>query len=221
LGSFAQYRAAIKDTSRDELELAADLAGALPGGHQASIAATLRRGAHRLGPAGSDVLRLAAMLAAAPVPLTLIAATLQQADGLEEQAARQQATRGIAQAENVSLATQAGVGADPETAGEPTVEGGWVVHALVARTMRLSDPEPQRTQALRPAQLGSQQVMDAHQRLLGPEHLDTLGSMNNLAKTLYALGSWPAQVTCCSRWLLSVGGWSAPTTRPPARPRRT
>jgi Tetratricopeptide repeat/TIR domain len=248
LGSFAQFRAALKETSRDELELAADLAGALPGGHQASIAATLRRSLRRIDPAGSDMLRLAAVLAAAPVPLTLIAAVLQDADELDEPTARRQATRGVAQAENLSLATQTRLSADPDTAVEPTVEGGWMVHALVARTMRLSDPKPQRTQALqaaavgvltgalqaivdprkhtslrqvvpharelarhpatpaeaellgwvarydyergdfRPAQLGYQQQWEASRRLLGPEHPDTLGSMDNLALMLRALG---------------------------------
>ena len=249
LGSFAEFRAALQETSRDELEVAADLAGALPGGHQTSIAATLRRSLSRLGPAGSDMLRLAAVLAAAPVPLTLIAAVLQQADGLDEPTARQQATRGVAQAENLSLATQTRLTVDPDTPGDAAVEGGWVVHALVARTMRLSDPQPQRTQALRvaavevltgalqaivdpsahtslrqvvpharelarhpdtpaeatllgwvarydlergdfrQAEVGDRQALDARRRLLGPEHPDTLGSMNNLAMTLSALGN--------------------------------
>jgi tetratricopeptide (TPR) repeat protein len=151
LMSFAQFRAALRDTSRDELELAAELAEALPGGHEASIAATLRRSLRSLGPAGSDVLRLAAVLATAPVPLRLIAAVLQQADGLDEQVARDHATSGIHQAEMLSLATQTGLGVDPDTPGEPAGEVRWEVHALVARTVRLSDPQPQRSQVLRAA----------------------------------------------------------------------
>jgi tetratricopeptide (TPR) repeat protein len=142
LGSFAEFRAALQDASQDELELAAELARALPGGHQASIAATLQRSIRRLEPAGSDVLRLAAVVAAAPLPLTLIAAVLQHADGLDEQAARRQAARGVAQAEALSLATPTGLGADPDAAGEPTAEEGWVMHALVARTIRFTDPQP-------------------------------------------------------------------------------
>jgi tetratricopeptide (TPR) repeat protein len=142
LGSFAEFRAALQDLSQDELELAAELARALPGGHQASIAATLQRSIRHLDPAGSDVLRLAAVVAAAPLPLTLIAAVLQHADGLDEQAARRQAARGVAQAEALSLATPTGLGADPDAASEPTAEEGWVVHALVARTMRFTDPQP-------------------------------------------------------------------------------
>ena len=130
LGSFADFRAALQDTRHDELELAGELAKALPGGHQASIAATLRRSISRLGPAGTDVLRLAAVLAAAPLPLALIAAVLQHADGLDQEAARRQSTRGAAQAETFSLASPTGLGADPDAAGEESiVEGGWVVHA--------------------------------------------------------------------------------------------
>jgi TIR domain-containing protein/tetratricopeptide repeat protein len=149
--SFAEFRAALQDPSQDELELAADLAPALPGGHQASIAATLGRSIRHLDTPGSDVLRLASVLAAAPLPLALLAAVLQQVDGLDEQAARRQATRGVAQAETSSLASPTRLGADPDAAGEPTGEGGWVVHALVARTMRLTDPHQHRTAGLRTA----------------------------------------------------------------------
>jgi tetratricopeptide (TPR) repeat protein len=248
LASFAEFRAALQDPSLDELELAGDLAHALPGGHGASIAATIQRSIRRLDAPGIDVLRLAALVAAAPLPLTLIAAVLQHADGLDPQAARRQATRGIAQAESFSLARPTSLGADPDATSEPTVEGAWVIHALVARTMRFTDPDQQRTMAVRaaavamltealqaivdpsahaslrqvvpharelarhpdttaeakllswvgrydhargdyrPAKEVFHQVVDAHQRLLGPEHPDTLISMNNLASALWALG---------------------------------
>jgi len=151
LGGFAQFRAGLADPSRDELEVAGELSGALPGGHAPSIIATLRRSIRRLGREGSDLLRLAAGLAAAPLPLALVAAVLQRADGLEEQAAGERATRGVAEAERLSLATQTGLAADPDAAGGSTMEGGWVVHALVARTMRLSDPQQPRAQVLRAA----------------------------------------------------------------------
>jgi tetratricopeptide (TPR) repeat protein len=148
LASFAEFRAAVQDPSQDELELPGDLAPALPGGHQASIAATLGRSINRLDPPARDVLRLAAVVAAAPVALTLIAAILQDADGLDEQAARRQATRGVGQAQTFSLASPTGLGADPDATSEPTVEDGWVVHALVARTIRLTDPDQPRIRAL-------------------------------------------------------------------------
>jgi Tetratricopeptide repeat len=141
----------LQKTNHDELELAAKLAKALPRGHQASIAATLRRSIRRLGPLGSDVLRLAAALAAAPLPLGLIAPILQHADGLDDPAAREQAALGVDQAENLSLASPTGLDANPKVSEEPPVEGGWVVHALVARTMRFTDSRPKRTAALRAA----------------------------------------------------------------------
>jgi hypothetical protein len=243
LASFAEFRAALHDPSHDELELAADLAKALPGGHEASIATTLRRSIRRLDPPGSDVIRLAAVLAAAPLPLALIAAVLQHADGLDERGARRQATGGIAQIETFSLASPTSLGGDPDATGEPTVEGGWVVHGLVARTMRFTDPDQQRPAALRTAAIAvltqalqaivdpsahtslrqvvpharhprttaeaelldrvgrydyergdyraaeqaERQALDVYQRLLDPEHPDTLTSMNNLAETLAAL----------------------------------
>jgi hypothetical protein len=151
LGSFAQFRTALRDPSQDELGLAGELAPALPGGHHPSIAATLRRSLDRLDAPGSDLLRVAAMVAAAPLPLKLLANVLRRADGLDEQAARQQAVRAVAQAETLSLASPIRLGAEPDATGGPTMEGGWVVHALVARTMRLTDPQPKRTTALRAA----------------------------------------------------------------------
>jgi hypothetical protein len=247
LASFAEFRAALQDPSQDELELAADLAKALPGGHQASISATLQRSINRLDPEGSDVLRLAAVVAAAPLPLALIAAVLKLADDLDEPAVRRRATRGVSQAEIFSLASPTGLGADP-AAAEPTVEGGWAIHALVARTMRLTGPNQERTAALRAAAVvvltqalqaivdpsahtslrqvvphareltryldtaaevdllvwvgrydsergdygsaeqADRKVLEARRRLLGPEHPDTLQSMNNLAVTLRDLG---------------------------------
>ena len=149
--SVGEFRAALQDPSQDELELAADLAPALPGGHQASIAVTLQRSIAPLDPDGSDVLRLASVLAADPLPLNLLASVLQEADGLDEQGARRRASRGVAQAETASLASPTHLGADPDAAGEPTGESGWVVHALVARTMRFTDPDQPRTAALRTA----------------------------------------------------------------------
>jgi hypothetical protein len=166
LVSIAEFRAALQDPSQDELELAADLAKALPGGHQASIAATLQRSIRHLDPDGSDVLRLASVLAAAPLPLSLLAAVLQAADDLDAQAARSQATRGVAQAEAASLASPTRLGADPDAAGEPAGEGGWVVHALVARTMRFTDPDQPRTAGLRVAAVAV--VTQALQAIVDP-----------------------------------------------------
>lgn len=150
-GSFAKFRAALQKPSQDELELAGKLTGALPVGHQPSIAATLKRSITRLSSEGTDVLRLATVVATAPLPLTLIAAVFQKADNLEDPAARHKATSGVAHAKNLSLASPTGLSGGADTAGEPGAEGGWLVHTLVARTMQYSDQEPARTAALRQA----------------------------------------------------------------------
>src|SRR5205814_10641832 len=53
---------------RDSLELASDLADTLPNGHEKSIAATLLGGIRSASQAARDILRLASMLAPAPIP---------------------------------------------------------------------------------------------------------------------------------------------------------
>ena len=53
---------------RDSLELASDLADTLPNGHEKSIAATLLGGIRSASEAARDVLRLASLLAPAPIP---------------------------------------------------------------------------------------------------------------------------------------------------------
>jgi tetratricopeptide (TPR) repeat protein len=139
------------------------------------------------------MLRLAAVLAAAPLPLTLVAAVLQHADGLDEPAARQQAIRGVAQAENLSLATQTRLGADPDTPADVASEGGWVVHALVARTIRLSDPQPQRTQALRAAAVGV--LTGALQAIVDPRAHTSLRQVVPHARELARHADTPAEAT--------------------------
>lgn len=66
----------MSELDEDELELVAELADALPNGHEVSIARTLLRSINKLGEEGYDVLRLVALLAAAPVPARLIATIL-------------------------------------------------------------------------------------------------------------------------------------------------
>ena len=75
-----------------------------------------------------DLLRVASMLAAAPIPSSLIASTFAHADNLDTSAARRRAVRAIAGVDRLSLADIA------DAAGETRQ-----VHALVARTMRFHD----------------------------------------------------------------------------------
>jgi Tetratricopeptide repeat/TIR domain len=239
LVSYADFLASLAEPDEDELELISQLADALPNGHEASITRTLLRSTSQLVPEGQDFLRLAASLAPAPIPADLLRAVLQAADGLDQRQAARRAGHEVAQAATLSLASKA-------AEGDQT--GAWLVHALVGRTVRFQETDPQRLTTLRdaaiavlidrlqaivdarthsvlqavvpharelarhpdttaeaelltwvarydyergdyrPAEQANRQVLEARRRLLGPDHPDTLLSMNNLAMTLRVLG---------------------------------
>ena len=238
LVSYTDFLINLAEPDQDELELIVELADALPNGHEASITRTLVRSIRQLGGEGLDLLRLAASLAPAPIPAGLVAAVFAQADGLDQRQATRRAAHAIAEAAALSLASRAG---EHETSA-------WLVHALVARTTRFQESDPQRLAVLREAaiavltswiraivdahthtapegvvlhareligsvetaveaallgwvasydsqrgdfrraELGQRQHWAACLRLFGPEHPETLGSMNNLAETLRELG---------------------------------
>ncbi len=140
--TYAGYQAALANPAADELELAAELADELPGGHEASIASTLMRSIVQLPPAGLDFLRLAASLATEAIPARLVIDTLTVADSLDEPAARQTAVSGMHAAVIRSLADQAA----PDERR---------VHALIARTIRHRESSPARTNALRDAAIST------------------------------------------------------------------
>lgn len=142
LTSYAELRRDLADPREDELEAFGPLAGALPTGAETSIARALLRSVALLGDEGRDFLRLAAALAAAPIPAPLVAAVFGRADALDERQARRRATLALAQAERLSLA-------------ERDADGSARVHALVSRTMRFGDEAPERRAALREAAIAS------------------------------------------------------------------
>jgi len=93
-----------------------------------------------MGPNGPDFLRLASMLATAPIPASLVISVFCEADGLSEASGKRIATRAIHSAENLSLAER--------------VEGddaAFLVHTLISRTMRFRDREPKRSRELQDA----------------------------------------------------------------------
>lgn len=108
LVGFEAFRRTLADHSRDELDFASELAGMLPTGQEPSVAATLLRSVRALPAEGRDVLRLAAVLAVAPIPMRLVAATLARVYGLDGDEARRRTVRGWQQAEVASLAEHAG-----------------------------------------------------------------------------------------------------------------
>jgi len=140
LQSFAEFRKDLASPTQDELELAAELKGVLPNGHEKSIASTLIRSIERLGPEGWDFLRLASVLAVAPIPASLISSVFSKVDGPDEAEGRRRAVLGLDQAENLSLAER--------VEDEP---GARSVHTLISRTVRFHDTQPERRDQLETA----------------------------------------------------------------------
>ena len=91
LTSFVEFRSDLAHPREDELELAADLAGVLPSGHEPSVAATILRSVRHLPEEGRDFLRLAALLAVAPIPPALVASTFRHVDNLADRDAKRRA----------------------------------------------------------------------------------------------------------------------------------
>ena len=135
LQSFGEFRAALGKQSQDELELAGEFAGVLPSGHEPSVAATLLRSVRSLGDEGLDFLRIASLLAAAPIPPSLVASVFSMVDGLNEVDARHRAALGFSQADKASLS-------------ERSDENARTVHALVSRAIRFSERNTDRRDTL-------------------------------------------------------------------------
>ena len=71
--SYAAFMQALAHPSADALDLAKEYVGELPNGHEKSIVATFLTSLARLGPAGTDFIRLSSVLATAPLDLDLTA----------------------------------------------------------------------------------------------------------------------------------------------------
>jgi tetratricopeptide (TPR) repeat protein len=141
--SFAGFLESLREPGEDWLErLTAELRDALPNGHERSIALTLSRSIDRIGEEGLDLLRLAAVLAAAPVPAELVVSVFAAVDGLEERVATARQADAVDQAMSLSLAEEAD-------------QLAWRVHALVRRAIRFKDPDQSRQAALRQAAIDS------------------------------------------------------------------
>ena len=122
--------------SRDALELAAELADALPNGHEPSIANTVLRSVRGLESEGQDLLRLASVLAVAPITASLVIAVFEAAGLPKAQWAQRKAFQQLTQASLAEIA-----GDDART-----------VHTLVSRSMRFQEKStPGRTELLRAA----------------------------------------------------------------------
>ncbi len=134
---FQDFRRELDNPQQDALELAADLADALPNGHERSIANTLLGAIRAASEAARDVLRLASMLAASPIPEQLLIFAPGQLQGLAA-AANAAPTFRLAARDLRRYAL-----ADKQESG------WWLVHPLIARAMRYTYRKDSRTQALR------------------------------------------------------------------------
>jgi tetratricopeptide (TPR) repeat protein len=142
LRSYAEFRRSLADTSADELEFAAELVAdrELPSGHEHSIAATLMRSIDRLADPGKDFLRIAAILAAEPIPSRLVASVMRYVDHLSPEDASRRAAGAIRDAERLSLAVLVDDG-----------QGSRRVHTLVSRTLAFREAGADRQSAMRAA----------------------------------------------------------------------
>jgi hypothetical protein len=133
----------------------------LPTGHERSISATLLKSIRQLGPEGLDFLRLASVLAVAPIQVKFVSEIFEISREPKGSAARtlrriartavfrklfvyanasetakSRSTKAVDQAAALSLCERAG-------------DDALMVHTLISRTMRFQFPSDKRTQSLR------------------------------------------------------------------------
>lgn len=117
---------ALDRTDQDVLDLAAQFGESLPNGHQRHIAATFLASIRQLDEPERDLLRMATVLAAAPIPRPLLVRGVAAAQGLAEDKASDRTDLAVDRLLSSSLADDAG-------------HGAITVHTLVSRTMRFAD----------------------------------------------------------------------------------
>ncbi len=99
---------ALERTDQDVLDLAAQFEEALPNGHQRHIAATFLESIRQLDDPSRDLLRLAAVLAAAPIPRLLLVRGVAAAAGIEADNAQDRTDLAADHLLSSSLADDAG-----------------------------------------------------------------------------------------------------------------
>jgi hypothetical protein len=134
LENFQSYAEALENPREDAVEFGNLLEESLPTGHERSISATLLKSIRQLGPEGLDFLRLASVMAVAPIPVGFVAEVFELLDGAE--ASRARALKALSQTEALSLCERSG-------------DEARAVHTLVSRTIRFRFPGEQRAHELR------------------------------------------------------------------------
>src|SRR5262249_51137772 len=125
-------------------DLAAELSASLPNGHEKNIAATLLHSVKRTREPARDLLRLASLLAAAPIPETMALVILGHASQMDPQPARTNFRLAAADVNRFALGHRQGEGGEDAT---------WVIHTLVKRAVRFAYRSDGRSNELRGAAL--------------------------------------------------------------------
>jgi len=101
---FNDFTEKLANPTKDALEFASELTGTLPTGHETSIASTFLRSIDKMGSGGQDFLRLASMLATAPIPASLVISVFCETDGLSGESGEERSTLAIHSTVKLSLA---------------------------------------------------------------------------------------------------------------------
>jgi tetratricopeptide (TPR) repeat protein len=125
---YSRFRAELSQSGQDSLELAKNLADALPNGHEASIARTMLRSIRALGEEARDFLRFASFLAVAPISADLLSAIFEKAYDIERDKAVWRQRKAFHDVTNASLAELAGAN-----------QSARAIHTLVSRAVRFED----------------------------------------------------------------------------------
>ncbi len=138
--TFEGFRAELAQKDEDALELAAALADVLPNGHNASIASTLLYSIRCATEEATAFLRLASLLAVAPIPVSVVSGILQTVKPLSDRASQERAIRAVTNAYSLSLCEE------PESQRDTRT-----VHTLVARAIRFRSAESEDLKLIRNA----------------------------------------------------------------------
>jgi tetratricopeptide (TPR) repeat protein len=125
--TFAAVRARLADRDAAVLRLAEELDLQLATDHRASVAATLLSAVEDVAGPAREVLRIAGILAPAPLPRTLLVRAVAEVAGVAPSDAEQRVAAALTELELRHLATPSAAGAL------------WTVHTLVLRAARFDD----------------------------------------------------------------------------------
>ena len=197
--SFGELLAHLREPGEDALELAARLREELPTGHERSISATLAHSLGRVDEAARDLLRIASLLAYEPITAELFTAILVRADGVDRDATRMRVIASLDEIYSLSLIEQ-------------TVDDGWQIHPLLARTVEIQEHDHSRWVALERAGFVARadHLADYQYLVPGTEHGTITRYSSYRALVVDLARAWPgdldlAPLRCCVEHLAKLG----------------